>query len=209
MKKHTIRLVQLFIVLLIRLRFAGKVKVFSENLKVDGKVVIASNHVNQLDPFIIACFLPIRTIVKLLPYSFMTANIYYYRWWQPLAFLVGCFPAKPQSENSPTSAYGVDAAVRLLNDGYSLVMFPEGKRTKKPIEAKPGISRILQKNPAQLMLCHIHWSKQGGKLAIQMAVEMSDNNLNKKDPQAIMQGAYALPFKAPQLKVAEIAKKAV
>jgi 1-acyl-sn-glycerol-3-phosphate acyltransferase len=195
MKKILIRGFQLFILLVIRLAYLGRVKVDARHTgDVSGPVIIASNHANEMDPFIIACFLPLRTIFKLFPYVFMTANVYYYKWWKPIAFLAGCYPSKPRSETENKSRYGVGRSVKALQEGYSVVMFPEGKRTRERLEAKPGISLILEDQEAPLLLCRINWSGGKGLKRIHLTVEGASANVDIKNPDSIMKAVYKLPL---------------
>jgi len=194
MKKTLIRLFQLFILLVIRLVYLGRVKtIISENdTKITGPVVIAANHANSMDPFIIACLLPLRTILRVFPYGFMTANVYYYRWWKPLSFLAGCYPAKARYERANPNSYGVGRSVKLLDEGYSVVMFPEGKRTKNRLPAKPGISHILRGSDAKLLLCHLEWTRNKRFREVRMHFQTADEPLRTSDPDAIMKAVYEL-----------------
>jgi len=195
MKKITIRFFQLLILLAIRITYAGRVKVDTKGLqKISGPIVIASNHAHSLDPFIIACFLPLKNIFRIYPYAFMTANVYYHRWWKPLAFLEGCYPAKQLHENESPVRYGVGRSVKLLEQGYSVVMFPEGRRTTKRLKAKPGISRILQNYQTPLLLCRINWSKSGQRKLISLSCQPAGTSVDPDSPDSIMKAVYALPL---------------
>lgn len=197
---------QLIILVVIRLLFTHKVKLhIPAKQKIKAPVVIASNHKNELDPFIITCFLPLRVIFSTFPYAFMTANIYYYKWWRPLAFLAGCYPAKPRHINESLKKSGVAKSVELLADGYSVIMFPEGKRTGTRIDAKPGISRILEQSSAPLLLCHINWSKSKTRQFIRVTIDEASKNLDRTNPDAIMEAIYGL---SPTPKVVLAHKKA-
>ena len=193
MKKLLITLTQLLILTVFRIFYAGRV-----NTTVIGEVistrpvVIAANHVKMLDPFIIACFLPLMTIFKVFPYNFMVANVYYYQLWQPIAWLAGCFPAKSRNEAEKPVRYGVGAGVKTLRQNYSLVMFPEGKRTHKPLEAKPGISRILDQSDAPLVLCYIHWDRAGLLRRVNLNLKLASDEVERTNPAAIMQAVYKL-----------------
>ena len=189
MKKFPIIVTQLFILALIRLRYFRRVRTYmgTADKNIKSPIVIASNHVNRLDPFIIACFLPLKTIFKVFPYKFMTANVYYYRWWKPLAWLAGCYPAKKRYEQEDPNKYGVGRSINLLEAGYSLIMFPEGKRTTQRIEAKPGVSLILDGFKAPLLLCHIDWRR-----TIPINLKLADSSINTANPDDIMKAIYSL-----------------
>lgn len=120
-----------------------------------GSHIIAANHRSGLDPFVIVSSLRFRDFFRLAPFSFMTANAFMRPLWlRPLAWAAGCFPAHPG-----LGAYGIDKAISSLADGYTLVIFPEGKRTKSaPLQAKRGIEVILQRSPqTRLIMAHIEW----------------------------------------------------
>jgi 1-acyl-sn-glycerol-3-phosphate acyltransferase len=195
MKKIIIRFFQLLILLTVRLSYIGRIKLEAGRLDgISGPVVIASNHANSMDPFIIACFLPLKTIFKVFPYAFMTANVYYYGWWKPLAFLAGCYPAKVKYDKEPSNKYGVGKSVELLKEGYSVVMFPEGRRTTTQIDAKPGISHILNGYQAPLVLCHIYWDRSGKRELIRMTIEPAPEGIDINNPNSIIKAAYNLPL---------------
>jgi 1-acyl-sn-glycerol-3-phosphate acyltransferase len=193
MKKIAIRIFQLFILLVIRIYYFGRVKVLVDGeLKLNTPVVVVANHAHRHDPFIVSCFLPLKTVLKVFPYGFMTANVYYYKMWRPVAFLAGCFPAKPKADSSPPESYGVGAAVNLLNSYYSVVMFPEGRRTDTPIKAKPGITKILHHHKSSVLLCHISWQQTNrGKMAV-LTIKQADRKVDTSDPDAIMASIYSL-----------------
>jgi 1-acyl-sn-glycerol-3-phosphate acyltransferase len=195
MKKILIKSFQLLILLIIRLAYAGRVRkdITGLNITKAGPIVIASNHANSLDPFIIACFMPLRTIFKIFPYRFMTANVYYHRWWKPLAWLAGCYPAKARAEGQDSKEYGVAFSTAAFKEGYTIVMFPEGKRTHAPGQAKPGISYILQDLGVRPILCRLDWKTHNRFKRISMTVRSDGSDLDLKDPNAIMKAIYALP----------------
>lgn len=196
-QKVLIVITQLFILVTIRLIYLGRVKTYSNddirNLK--GPILIAANHADEMDPFIISCFLPLRTIFRIFPYVYMTANIFYYGWWKPLAFLAGCYPAKARRDDEPKTQHGVGRSVDSLNNGYSVVMFPEGKRTRKPIEAKPGVSYILQSTGVKFLLIHVDCHHRSFWKHFEFSVKVAEDELDRNDPMAIMKAVYDLPFK--------------
>lgn len=153
-----------------------------------GPTIIATNHYHSLDPFAVVSSLPYRDFFRLAPFAFMTANYFYDRWWlRPFAWMAGCFPAKPSWFNG--TPYGVDGAVALLRAGYTLVMFPEGKRsTNRENAAKPGVVLILQqiKKP-RLVIGRITWHKQRVQ-----SVYFADRNNWTNDPQDMLDAIYRL-----------------
>src|SRR5262245_36445724 len=99
-----------------------KRKLFENSLSVDASYLILSNHKRSLDPFVIICGLPYRQAIKLLPIGFMTANFFYDSWLRPLCWLAGCFPARnPKGKHK---IYGVEGSSILLQNGFSVFVFP-------------------------------------------------------------------------------------
>lgn len=123
-----------------------------------GPHLIAANHRNALDPFVLVSCLRFRDFFRLAPFSFMTANVFMRPLWvRPIAWAAGCFPAKPG-----LGAYGIDKAVDNLRHGYSVVIFPEGTRVRPGTtkEAKRGVSTILETLPSTpLVLVRLEWQR--------------------------------------------------
>lgn len=116
----------------------------------------------------------------------MTANKFLDPWWIRVpAWLAGCFPA-----HGPKPVHGVAGAVKLLKEGYTVLIFPEGRRVPTGRgSAKPGISRIINDYPeARVILTHIEWQKTP-RVA---SVEFAHANATKKDPDAILDSIYEL-----------------
>lgn len=158
------------------------------------RYVIAGNHQSLLDPFAMFAFLPFKQRIRLLPLKFMTIPKVYHRWYvKPFAYVLGCFPAHIKERHHHT--YGVEGAIKLINFGYNICIFPEGRRTlQSESEPRPGIVRILEACPdATLLLVHLKWyyTKRGGK-HVKLVVAPAPANLDKSDPKAIMNAIYAL-----------------
>lgn len=150
--------------------------------------VIAANHHSGLDPFVIVASLRYRDFFRLAPFSFMTANRFMQPLWlRPVAWAAGCFPAYPG-----LGAHGIDKAVESLNEGYTLVIFPEGRRAKsKPLEAKRGIEIILQRSPrTRLVMARIEWHSTATVRSIRMAYP--PDQTAPRTSKAIIDAIYAL-----------------
>lgn len=151
-------------------------------------IIIAANHQNFLDPFVIVSFMPLSLSSKLVPLCFMTANSYYFSPMRPLAYLLGCFPARKNKQNV---AYGINGAVEKIHNGYALCMFPEGKRTLPgETPAKPGIKVIMDKvEDYNLILVRLHWSRLN-KFRRQLTLSYKLVTKEFKDAQAILDAVY-------------------
>ena len=112
-------------------------------LRVDQPVVIASNHVSHLDTAAIIQALPLRFRGRLL----VGAAADY--WFgnkvagSVAALALGAFPV----ERKRASAASARLAVRLVEEGYSMVLFPEGGRSPDGWlqEMKPGAAFVAVK----------------------------------------------------------------
>jgi len=119
---------------LYRLRVRGK-----ENLPSSGGFVLTCNHVSSFDPWPLGMPLwPKRWL------RFMAKSELY---WGPLRLILdGAGAFKVRRGRADTEA--IETAVRLVREGHSVVMFPEGTRRTKGLlktrEARPrtGAARI-------------------------------------------------------------------
>lgn len=121
--------------------------------------IIVSNHRHWIDPFIICAGLPMRTVFKITPVSFMTKNIFYDSILKPLMWLAGAYPAR--ESGGKHTLFGVDGSVQLLQNGFSMCIFPEGKCVFGPerVPAHTGAVRIHQAVPTiPFILCHIEYN---------------------------------------------------
>ena len=119
----------------------------------------------------------------------MTANKFYFGIARRLEKAAGCFPAQ---KNEQGIAYGVEGAVDYFHQGYSLLLFPEGKRNRVPggLPAKPGIEKILAMiGPQKLVLCHI--SMRGRHMSIRYTARHSSEF---NSAQEIIDACYQLPI---------------
>jgi len=122
--------------LLFRYRVRGR-----NNIPLSGAVLIVSNHASNLDPPLIgaAC---LRRMFRYMgkgdlweaskPFCFMMENL-------------GAFPVRRGAADREALRYATD----LLDAGQSLVVFPEGTRTRDGSigVAQPGVAMILSKHP--------------------------------------------------------------
>ncbi|HEV2412856.1 MAG TPA: 1-acyl-sn-glycerol-3-phosphate acyltransferase [Candidatus Saccharimonadales bacterium] len=155
--------------------------------------VIAANHQHGDDPFVANAVAPIAVRSKLLPIKFMTKNRFYFTWWRPAAFMMGCFPARQKDEGH--ERYGVAEAIRVGKLGYRIWIFPEGKVTKPGEErAHSGVSRILEGLPeAELILCHVKWiNRRGNRRRLHVRFKLADETIDRNNPQQILDAIYSL-----------------
>ena len=133
-----------------------------ENIPAEGGFILASNHMNALDPAIIGSGIPNRQLHfmgkkelfenKLVAYLFTKANGF------PVAR--GAMDTK-----------ALDYAARVVKEGHVLGIFPEGTRSKdcKPKNAKRGISVIARAAKADILPVSIYTAtdmSRGVKLTV-------------------------------------------
>ncbi|HSE60744.1 MAG TPA: lysophospholipid acyltransferase family protein [Candidatus Saccharimonadales bacterium] len=120
--------------------------------------LLIGNHRRGSDPFALCSILPWASILKILPIGFMTHNVFYDSPLRPLLWLAGCYPAK--SPKGQHKLFGIEGSLKLIKEGYSICIFPEGTRIRKPGrgEAHWGVIKIhaaSQNTP--FILAHIEY----------------------------------------------------
>lgn len=158
--------------------------------------LIVANHSRSLDPFVIICGLPYGLALKLLPIGFMTQNFFYDSFIRPLCWLAGCYPARNPKDKH--KIFGVDGSVILLNNGFSVFVFPEGKRMRDGSrgQAHHGVTRIKEALPhAPTLLCHIKYNNGLKAMLMGKRFEIVYKLAQKTkytDPESIMDELFAL-----------------
>lgn len=128
--------------LLFRLRVIGE-----EHVPKTGPVLIAPNHVSYLD-------IPLLGAVIERPLHFMgKASLFHNRWIDRLYRSLNSFPL----ERGAASRIGLMEAVRRLQDGYGVVIYPEGGRSlsgrlQKPM---PGIGMVVALSGAKVIPVYV------------------------------------------------------
>ena len=108
--------------LLVFLYFRGYVH-HANNLPREGAVIVAPVHRSNLDVPVLGATSPRR-----LRY-FAKDSLFTNRFWTWLLTLVGAFPVRRDS----TDRQALEAAIRVLERGEPLAMFPEGERKSGPV----------------------------------------------------------------------------
>lgn len=116
------------------LRFNGGVTTEGkENLPAEGGVIIASNHISYLDPPLLGSVLP-RVATFMARRGLFDVPV--------LGWMINhaAFPVDREKPRPST----IKNAVRRLNNGALIVMFPEGRRneTSQLLEARRGVGMI-------------------------------------------------------------------
>lgn len=119
-----------------RLRFSPTI-IGAENIPKDGAVVIAGNHKNISDQFLV--FLATKRVV-----NYMAKREYFDGALAPLFRWAGCIPVNRDGFD----AAAVRSAIKILKKGGAVGIFPEGTRNKTDallLPFKPGAVAIAQR----------------------------------------------------------------
>lgn len=125
-----------------------------ENIPKEGAFILASNHIHFVDPAVLLANFP-------RPIHFM-AKVEAFKY-KITAFLLTQLNTFPVSRGRSDKA-SVDYAVKLIENGHILGIFPEGTRSKdlKPHKAKAGVALIARQTKADILPCSIYCEKKGG-----------------------------------------------
>jgi len=139
-----------YIVKLLGAFFSPRTVIGSENIPRDGAFIVASNHVSNLDPFLIGLSLQRRT-------SYMAKDILFRN--KILKCMLQSVEAFPVRRGS-ADVWALRETLRRLKRGMPVVMFPEGTRkistTEKKIQS--GIGFLAVKGDVPVVPVHIDGS---------------------------------------------------
>lgn len=128
--------------IIFRFRVTGK-----ENIPTEGKVILCSNHISELDPVILGIAVPRR--IRFMAKKELFKNKF-------LGWLVSALGAFPVDRKSADLS-AIRNSLTVLKNNEVLGIFPEGTRVyEENIEnAKPGIALISIKAKAPIVPIHI------------------------------------------------------
>lgn len=127
---------------------AFRIKVIGlENVPMNGKLVVCSNHTNNLDPVIISMYLP-RKISWMGKKELFKNKI--------IACIVRKVDVFPVNRDE-VDIGAVKKALKVLKENRVLGIFPEGKRVKKMDlnNAKSGVSLLAMRSKAPVLPIYI------------------------------------------------------
>ena len=179
--------VQLVALGLLKVMFLPRVRREYRGLELAGNCLIAANHRRMTDALIICGCLPFGIALRLLPFAFITADIYYDSWLRPVLWLAGCYPARNLSGRH--KSYGIDASVGFLRHGWSMLIFPEGKRIRSGERgaAYAGILKIHQAAATvPVAICHIEYTGRQARVVLATLRQVPDT------ADAVMDEVYKL-----------------
>ena len=125
-----------------------------ENIPKEGAFILASNHIHFVDPAVLLANFP-------RPIHFM-AKVEAFKY-KITAWLLTQLNTFPVSRGRSDKA-SIDYAVKLIENGCVMGIFPEGTRSKdlKPHKAKAGVALIARQTKADILPCSIYCEKKGG-----------------------------------------------
>jgi 1-acyl-sn-glycerol-3-phosphate acyltransferase len=119
----------------------------TENLPEDGKCIIATNHISNLDPFVMG-------ICQKRRFSFLAKEELFKKGFQNWAFRqMGAFPIK----RGASDFKALRESIRRVKSGTPLILFPEGTRGTGNIEkrSQAGIGFIAIKANVPIVPAYI------------------------------------------------------
>lgn len=120
----------------------------SENIPIEGRIVLCSNHISNLDPIILA-------IAVSRPISFMAKKeLFENKVIGKLIHKLGAFPV----DRKGADISAIRSSLKVLKKEKILGIFPEGTRVDEMdlSSAKPGISLISIKGKSSVIPVYIH-----------------------------------------------------
>lgn len=125
-------IVRFVMVFIFRLKFVGR-----ENVPAEGGVIVAFNHKSNWDPVIAG--LSSERKLRFMAKEELFKNPVF----GALIKALGAFPVR----RGRSDVGAIKSALKILNDGNVMLMFPEGHRIKdgRKVKAKPGVALIAQR----------------------------------------------------------------
>ena len=149
-----IRLLRLFVIELFcaTIRLFVKLKIKNKNyLKLDEPSIIMPNHVSYMDPVLILLSLPYHQRAKIAVAAAQDALFEKHPWLSKFStFAIYTFPISRHAESNIEEAFTFMG--KLLDDGYSIVFFPEGQISKNekqilPLKNGAGLAAVYLNAP--------------------------------------------------------------
>ncbi len=127
----------------------------AENVPKTGGVIIAANHRSLVDPPVVGSSLPrdVHFLAKEELFQF-----------GPFGWLITNLNAHPLRRSGDVRAFKI--ALRLLNSGEGVILFPEGRRSKTDDlqKAKAGVGLLSKTTGCAIVPAYIHNSGYVSKL---------------------------------------------
>lgn len=130
-----------------RLRVEGR-----EHLAVEGPLIVVSNHVDNLDTYVVGLFVRDRVINYLARPDGLDSRLLGWYWRR-----LGAIPA---------DRAGVAAALRILKAGGAIGVFPEGRIAPALVKAVPGSAVLALRSSAPVVPAAVWGTEQVGILSV-------------------------------------------
>lgn len=168
--------------------FKSKITI-PKDLELKKPIIIISNHNSMLDPFLLT-LLPFSLVRKLIPIYAPTSARYHKNIFITLLIRpMGSYPLKRWSWSFEDI---FDKTLKDLEKGRTLLIFPEGRITKKgeKIKAKSGFLFLASKFNTSILPIRI--IKDKNKVSIKVLDEIKkDHKINDKEANKIMKKLYS------------------
>jgi glycerol-3-phosphate dehydrogenase (NAD(P)+) len=124
-----------------------------EHARVEGGLIVASNHRSFVDPFAIGLLLPWRRRIQFMA----KVELFERRWLGWLVSRLGAFPVR----RGQADETAMETARIAIQRGGTLVMFPEGTRIRPGSLARPkrGVGRLALETGAPVVPVAVHGSE--------------------------------------------------
>lgn len=122
-----------------------------ENIPTEGRLIIVSNHVSNVDPFLLGGFAAKRRLSKYVIKKSLMKLPFFGSWFKEFEFI----PVDRHDAAKDMGAF--KAMMSALKKEQALTMFPEGTRSKtgEMGEAKAGVAFIAHKTGAPVLICRL------------------------------------------------------
>jgi glycerol-3-phosphate dehydrogenase (NAD(P)+) len=129
-------------------------RVGREHARVQGGLVVASNHRSFLDPFVIGAFLPWRRRLQFVA----KVELFEKRWQGWLLSRLGAFPIR-RGQSDETA---IETARLIVARGGTVIIFPEGTRIRNGSLGRPkrGVGRLALETGAPVLPIAVKGSEE-------------------------------------------------
>ena len=121
-----------------------------DNLQAAGPYIFAANHASHLDAPVVLAALPLRLRVRVRVAA--AADYFFTHWWKSILVrsLINAFPFE---RKGPACSGSLEYAAQLLKEGKSVLLFPEGTRSKDGSMQlfRTGVARLAVAGTARVV----------------------------------------------------------
>jgi 1-acyl-sn-glycerol-3-phosphate acyltransferase len=164
----------------------------AEDIQPGLRYVIASNHQHWFDAWMILSRLPQKIWDKIgMPRAMASNRFFGYPVVGPYLRSMGSFPAKQH----PTDPSGLDYAGYLLENGKSIIVFPEGHVTlHRENSARRGVKELANLPNVRIIPIHFEWARPRWRARFRIGIGKPFDG-SQMTAQEILDRIYALPLR--------------